>query len=335
MAREKYAFGDYSPEQVDAKIAEELADNNTGAMKFASTAGTAFIRKNVFEEGWARNICPFIQLNPESSKELIRLPNTDYPVAMFDIEPATYPAVTLPFDQSPETLGYYGTKALMRFFKISTPEIQKNIITLATYPYNIRKVMMDGLIKNMQKQEDFVWASLSEQCTAKTGANYAFSGSLDRGVIKEISKIFVRHGLNHGSNLLNKSTYIEIINQDILTTGNDMQGKMFEMGVNALDGKSVGGMKWLATLKSDIIPDNVIFSYTELDYLGKCAELYRPVMYVKKEKDRISCCAQEVIGMLIANEMGVAKTIINSGDMVVTNTYPQIKPVTQVSAGSN
>lgn len=325
----KFAFGDLSEEQIDAKIAEELKNSPDGELKFASTAGTSFIRKNVFEEGWARTICPFMTLNPGTSKELIRLPNTDYPVAMFDIEPATYPAVTLPFDQSPETMYYYGTKALMTFFKVSTPEVQKNIVTLDTYPYNIRKVVMDGLIKNMQKQEDFIWANLSEQCVAKTGATYSFTGSLDRSVIKEISKIFVRHGLNHGSNLVNKSTYIEVTDQNILTTGNEMQGRIFENGVQALDGKPVGGMKWISTIKSDIIPDNVIFSYTELDYLGKCAELYRPVMYVKKEKDRISCSAQEVIGMLIANEMGVAKTRINTGETVITNTYSQIKPVTK------
>ena len=56
-------------------------------------------------------------------------------------------------------------------------------------------------------------------------------------------------------------------------------------------------------------------------------------MYVKREKDRISCCAEEVLGMLIANTAGVAKVVLRGGEAAM-NAYPQIKPQIALAEGT-
>ena len=330
-----FDFNGLSLDEIDSRIKSELESGSDTSMKFASAAGTTFIRKQVFEDGWARKICTFELINPEGDKRLIPMLNTDYPVAMFYMEPTNYPAAVLPFDQTTKTQYYRADKAPMTFFKNATPEFQKNRITLATYPWDLRKTVMDTALKNLTKNEDYVWYALSESVVAETGATYTFTGGMVPSVLNEINKIFIKHSLNHGTNLVNKVTYSELVNgaNDIKQFGDELTGKIFEEGAKAVEGKNVYGMKWISTFKTDIIADNVIMAYTEQDYLGKAAELYKPVMYVKREKDIISCSAEEVIGMLIANTAGVAKIVIN-GAAGAMNAYPQIKPVISATAGT-
>lgn len=335
MSNEKFepiAVGNLTPEETDAKIRDELSTCEDGTMKFASTAGTVFIRKQVFERGWARQICSFEIINPTSDKRLIPMISTDYPVALYYIEPTNYPASVLPFDQGTHTQYYRGDKAPMTFFKVATPEFQKNRVTLDTYPFNLQKVVMDTALKNMAKTEDLTWYTLSEATASETNNVYEFTGALVPSVLNEIPNIFIKHSLNHGTNLVNKTTFSQLTNgtNNFLQFGDALTAEVFEKGSKAFDGKNVYGMKWISTFKTDIVPDNVIMAYTEQDYLGACAELYKPVMYVKREKDRVSCSAEEVIGMLIANTAGVAKIIVNGG-VGAMNAYPQIVP--QLSVG--
>lgn len=325
-----------SGDALNDRLAQELGSCSEGTIKMASSAGTSFIRKQVFEKGWTRQICHFEVLNGSGDKRLVPMFNTDYPVAMFYIEPTNYPAAVLPFDQGTHTQYYRADKAPMTFFKIATPEFQKNRVTLDTYPFDLRKVIMDTGLKNMVKTEDLVWYNLSDSVAAQNNGVYTFTGGMEPLVMNEITNIFTKHSLNHGVNLINKVTFSALVNgqkNDFQQFGDALTSKVFEEGAKAFDGKNVYGMKWISTFKTDIVPDNVIMAYTEEDYLGKCAELYKPVMYVKREKDRISCCAEEVIGMLIANTAGVAKIVLYSGQATM-NAYPQIRPYLSVAAGT-
>lgn len=339
MANEiDFEFNGLDSNAIDNRIKEELENCCEGSMKFASAAGTSFIRKQVFEKGWVRQICSFETIDPEGDKRLVPMFNTDYPVAMFYIEPVNYPAAVLPFDQGTHTQYYRADKAPMTFFKVATPEFQKNRFTLATYPFDLRKVVMDTALKNMSKTEDLTWYQLSEAVATQNNGLYNFTGGMVPSVLSEISNIFVKHSLNHGTNLVNKVTFNQLTNggNNLHQFGDALTAEVFEKGSKAFDGKNVYGLKWISTFKTDIVPDNVIMAYTEQDYLGKCAELAKPVMYVKREKDRISCSAEEVIGMLIANTAGVAKITINNAltNPTLINKYPQIKPVVQAIAGT-
>ncbi len=106
-------------ENIQAKN-RELIDKLTGAdegeVKFASAAGTNMIRRRIRENGFQRFILPF---KPISDDDLDRTIDSELPVMIEDMEPLSPGAVSLAFDDTPNTQFYTGDKYQITFSKIS------------------------------------------------------------------------------------------------------------------------------------------------------------------------------------------------------------------------
>lgn len=305
-------------------LISDLNSCTDGMCKKAADLSSAYLIKMIVrEDGFLRKILPPEQIGEQ---DLDKFPDHDRPGKIITIEPAGYPAATLPFGVSNDIQYYYASKAVVPFFDIKTPRFQKNVYELMTYKdIDLRKVVVDNALKDMQKQEDagFI-AGVDQICGATTGnGNYfTFSGGLNRDTWVETSKIMGKKMLHNGIALMNDATLREFGKLDRTEWGGDGAETVWKEGMSGMGDGKLFGMNILSTLKADIVNDNIVYLFTEPDYLGKMYELQKPTMYVKREEDILTVNAGEKIGTIIANTAGVAKIKFNSATSFTNSDYP-------------
>ena len=293
----------------------------SGFSKVASDFSSAYIRMINREDGFLRKIIPAESV---SANDFWRDPNSDRPAVMVTIEPTGSPAASLPFNSNAEIQYYYASKAIIPFFDIKTPRFQKNVYELMTYKdIDLRKVVVDNALKDMQKCEDAGFIGRVDQIVSGNGT-FTFTG-LSRESWVEVSKIMGKKMLRNGIALMNDATFREFGKWSRDQVGGDLSEKMFKEGMSGLGDSKIFGMNILSTLKADIVNDNTCYLFTESDYLGKLYELQKPTMYVSREEDILTVNANEKIGLGIINTAGVNKIIFGAAG---TNTdYPFIQVV--------
>ena len=74
------------------------------------------------------------------------------------------------------------------------------------------------------------------------------------------------------------------------------------------------GLKWVTTVKDDLVPDGTIFFFAAPEYLGRMYFLEDTTMYVKREGPMISFYAYEMLGGGIANTGALSRTDFDLGN---------------------
>lgn len=312
-------------EVLNDTIITDLKDSGVGLCKKASDLSSAYLIKMIVrEDGFLRKILPAEQIGEQ---DLDNFEVADKIGKIITIEPVGFPSASLPIGNmnSTDVQYYYTSKAVVNFFDVKTPHFQKNIYQLMTYKnIDLRKVVVDNALKDMQKQEDagFI-AGIDTLCAANAGNVFEFSGGLNRDTWVETSKIMGKKMLHNGIALMNDATVREFGKLNRNEWGGDGSQKVWEGGLAAGmgDGK-LFGMNILSTLKADIINDNMVYLFTEPDYLGKLYELQKPTLYVKRTEDIITVNATEKIGTLVANTAGVAKVKYLKATTFTNSDYP-------------
>lgn len=310
--------------------------------KSAAEGGSNMIKTIMYEDGFARKVLPVKSVGEgEISKDLGGgFEGSDRPVILVDIQPTDYPAASMPLHSANDIKYYWGSKAQVGFYRIETVHRQKSKYELMTYRYDLRKMVTDTDAKMMQKQEDSdLISGVDEICEMYNNLNvFEFNGGLTRDVLAEVTKIWAKKMLPSGLCLANKATLAEVAKQNRNDIGGDLAEKAFVEGPDAILDKGIMGMKFLQTVKGDIVNDNVLYFFTQPDYLGGMYELDKPTMYIERKREMITSYITEVIGMGIINVAGVHKVKLNMGIDAYWNTiggkkvaknesYPVVKPV--------
>lgn len=296
------------------ELLQGIFDAQDGVLKSASAAGTNMIRRRIREDGFLRNIIP-----PEvrTNADLDRHPDHDRPIIYEDMEPLSPGAVSLSFDGSTDSQTFFGKKFAVVFERIATKEYVKNVNELRTYRMDLRQVITDNALKDMQTREDANFISLVDTVVGasngvgQTGSqqNFEIQGGISRDSYTEVLNIIQDCNLNNGVFLMNRHTASNFIKWDRSEFGGDIAEKTAIDGLSALSEAKIMGVRHLFTIKRDIVPDNVVYLFTEPSFLGKLYTLDEPgpTMYVEKKKDFIRFQAIENLGCTIANVAGVAK----------------------------
>lgn len=313
---------DISLDVLNSKLIADIKAE--GQCKVASELSNSYIRMINREDGFMRKILP-----PETVSEA-DIQKSDYvgqdrPYIVVTVEPTGSPAVSLPFNSSAPIQYYYASKAIVSFFDIKTPRFQKNVYELMTYrDIDLRKVIVDNALKDLQKEEDAQFiARVDEVCLGGTAGNlFSFAGGLDRDTWVEVSKIMGKKMLRNGIALMNDATVREFGKLSFNNWGGDGSQKVWKEGMSGMGDSSLFGINILSTLKADLVNDNVVYLFTEPDYLGKLYELKKPTMYVKREEDILTVNASEKIGCTIVNTAGVAKVNFLNTNTLANTQYP-------------
>lgn len=293
-------------------LLDRIAASQDGEVKEASAAGTNMIRRQIREEGFLRRIIP-----PQTvtNEDLDRVLEHDRPVIIEDMEPLSPGAKSIPFGDTADTQSFYGNKYAVVFNPITTPEWTKDINELRTYRMDLRQVITDNSLKDIQTEEDGKFIAMCDTIvgsTAGVGAsgvqqNFNISGGITRDTYVEVLSKLEDQKLNNGVILMNRRTAKEFLKWDRSEIGGDLAQDLLKQGLTALQEAVIFGVKHIFTIKRDLVPDNTIYIYTEPGFLGKFYTLSDVTMYVEKKKDILRFSAREVIGVTVANVAGIAK----------------------------
>lgn len=249
-------------------LLDRITASAEGEVKEASAAGTNMIRRRIREEGFTRRIIP-----PQTvtNEDLDRVLEHDRPVIIEDMEPLSKGAKSIPFGDSADTQFYYGNKYAVVFNPITTPEWTKDINELRTYRMDLRQVITDNSLKDIQTEEDGKFIAMCDTIVgpvAGVGAagvqqNFNIAGGITRDTYVEVLSKLEDQNLNNGVILMNRRTAKEFLKFDRSEIGGDLAQDLFKQGLTALQEASIFGVKHIFTIKRNLVPDNVIYLYTE------------------------------------------------------------------------
>jgi len=122
-----------------------------GMQKEAQQLVTDFTRMRMREDGFLRKIIPPVEV---TNDDLDIQVDTDKPVIVCEREPDSPAAYSVPFGETPFNRYILGDRYRVMFQRIMTPKFYKDVSELRTYRMDIRQVLSDNALKDMQAEED-------------------------------------------------------------------------------------------------------------------------------------------------------------------------------------
>ena len=316
----------------NAAMLDVLRGSENGRVKQASEGSSDYIKTFQMERGWARSIQPPVTPGAE---RLRTYPDNENMDIMDEKQPGSPAAGTLNMNSAPEIHIFYGDRFLTRFFDITTRKHMKNLRNLEVYKYDLRQIVTDQAMNQIEVLEDTLYKSLTEAICGDvadfelgmTEQNVNFptaQGGISTVNYNNALNLFNDDTTQPNVALINKTTWSQFATFPATSVGGPLAEKLFKEGIAGLGSSIVLGVKHLITIKSDIIANGVVFLYTEPNFLGKFYVLREPQMYVDKKDDMISFYAKETIGFSIANTAGVRKITFETirMDLTLNNELP-------------
>jgi hypothetical protein len=234
-----------------------------------SRATSDYIRMKLREEGFLRKILPAQTITGD---DLTKQVSTDKPSKVVELEPDSPGAMSIPFGEFPTGTYIHGKRWLVTFSRIATPMFNKDVAELHDYDLDIRQVISDNALKDLQAEEDgkFIQTVNSilsnDGMTADTaipygpdGANIVLwktlSGGLTRENVVEAKKLMMAANarLRPQTALVNQKTALEFEKWTREEVGGDMaQGIL----VNGWAGEANKwcALNWITTIKDNLVP---------------------------------------------------------------------------------
>lgn len=298
-----------TPKQVNSAFINML---DSGMEKQAQDAVNDYIRVRMREDGFHRRIIPPVQI---TNDELDRQVDTDKPVKVVDKEPNSPAAISVPFATQPVNRYIRGPRFRVMFDRIMTPRFTKDIDELRTYDMDIRQILSDNSIKDMLAEEDGKFIAVCNLLLVSQGATVPETGSVQwqnigggitRDTVAEAMKILpsTPNHLNPSTVLINNVSIWDIVKWGRDESGGDLSQDLLERGFAE---REIMGVRWIVTIKRDLVPDSTIFQYAEPKFLGKFYILEDTTMYIDRKAFMLEFYAYESLGSAIANVAAVAR----------------------------
>lgn len=296
-----------------------------GQIKEASISAQAFTRNKLRESSFTEKILTPIDI---SNDELDKAENPEMHVKWNDREPDTAPAVIVPLGVTPEGSQFYGDRYPSYFTRVMSPMQSKEIDKLRGYDYDIRQMLLEIDTKNIATAIDTYFLNKIDAVVGTVNTsnlsisgwdlpqNVELSGGITRENLAESFKVIQRlkvpfgptqedGGESKGVMLMNNITAQELVKMGSSEIGfGDLAQQMFLDGKPA---KTILGVKPIYTIKTDLVPDNVIYYFSSEEFLGKYYRLQPLTVWMKTEAFFIQWMQYMNISISIGNVRGVCK----------------------------
>lgn len=283
-----------------------------GLEKQAQDAVNEYIRVRMREDGFTRRIIPPVQI---TNDELDRQVDTDKPVKIVDKEPNSPAAISVPFATLPMNRYIRGPRFRVMFDRIMTPRFTKDIDELRTYDMDIRQILSDNAIKDMLAEEDGKFILTCNSLLGAAGSTVSetgtiqhrnISGGVTRDTIAEAMKILPQtpSHLNAATILVNNVTIWDVVKWGRDEVGGDLAQELLQRGFAE---REIMGVRWIVTIKRDLVPDGSIYMFAEPKFLGKFFVLEDTTMYIDRKAFMLEFFAYQSAGCAIANVAGVGR----------------------------
>lgn len=295
---------------------EELLNNHNGKdeqtyNKVASAAGLN-IRTHQREDGIFRNV-----LTPEKVTDAMLTPSErhDNPRILREMEASQVMPRIVSLGAPTQTTPFRGDKYEIMFFEIQTPEFQAQLDRLRTYTTDLRQVVTENFLRDIQRVEDeYAFAEADVVCGTPSGVGLTglnqytvINGEINHQTWPTTKSAFIERVVPHGVNVVGQTTWLEFEKWDSNQLGFELRERMFLQGTKTLQENAVGNVKHLISSKNWIFPRGLVYQFAEPGYLGNFCVLEDIVVYVKRERSWVKTSATEKIGITFANTAGLQK----------------------------
>jgi hypothetical protein len=288
-----------------------------GSIKEAQDMVTDFTRIKIRESSFFEKVLPSVKIgNDELTPQL----GTDKNVKLVEREPGSPGAITVPLGSQPVAFYFYGDRYPVYFDRLMTPKFQKDMSELRTYGMDIRQVLSDNAILDMDFELDYKMLlavdsviGAEASTVAETGVvqNKVLSGGTTRstlaGMLKILPSTFAH--LETACVVTNNVSIKNIISFDRLAAGGDMSESMFNEGFQA---KKLYGVTWIVTSKTELVADDVYYLFASPEFLGKSYVLEDTTMFVEKKSFNLEFYAYAERGASLGNPAAVARVRITA-----------------------
>lgn len=264
-----------------------------GMTKEAGIAMSAFVRQRLREDGFTRKVLPF---QPITAAELDRQ-LTEEPTVICEKEPDSV-AATLPFlGRAP--IRYWTTPRYpVTFQKISSDHFVKSKFEMMTYRTDIRTVLQENSIKDMQAKEDEgFYGNILAMATANSNVFTVAGGFSKTNYLAGVKKLLEKK-LPIGCILMTQSLYNDMLAFPASDVGSPAASALF-MGETSL--RSPYGYNVITTNKTDILPTNQMIVFAPPQFLGQAYAFQDATVFLKAERDMVEWDAYEAVGVGIGN----------------------------------
>lgn len=304
--------------QLNQAVISGLTSDDAALYKHAQNGVNDYLRLRAREDGYTRRIQPPIPVTPA---DLDRQVDTVKPVIVKDMEPDTPPAYSVPFGNTP--LNHYidAPRYRVMFDRIMSHRYIADVANLLTFDMDIRAIFNDLMLKDILAEEDRKYQVVVDTVVgpqndplASTNARVAeveaqgniTVGALDRTSLAHAMKGLAstnRH-LNPAIGLINNITIWDIVALDRTEIGGDLSEDMFRNGFTE---RQIMGLRWFVTIKTDLIPTNVVYYFTSPQALGDFYTFEDVTCSTKHENFLFEMFCYEMIGATLKNAAGVCR----------------------------
>jgi len=289
----------------------------SGSVKEAQDMVTDFTRIKIRESSFFEKVMPSVKIgNDELTPQL----NTDKNVKLVEREPGSPGAITIPLGSQPIAFYFYGDRYPVYFDRIVTPKFQKDISELRTYGMDIRQVLSDNAILDMDFELDYKMLLAVDSIIGAEGStvaetsviqNKVLAGGVTRTTLADMLKILpstFAH-LETACIVVNNVTVKDVVKFDRLAAGGDMSEDMFTEGFQA---KKLYGVTWIVTSKTELVGDSIFYLTASPEFLGKSYVLEDTTMFVEKKSFNLEFYAYAERGATCGNPAAVARVRITA-----------------------
>lgn len=321
---------DYSTETLNVQFMNNafIDKLDQGLTKEAGAAMSTFVRQKLREDGFSRKIfTPMMVTASDLDRGL-----DDQPRVIIEKEPDSI-AATLPLSGKEEIRYFKGSRYEVGFYKIESKEFIKSKFELATYKTDIRHILQENSVKDLQKEEDSnlitglakIFAGRmgsgtdfdAETAPAAGAGGFLTATSLD-GVtvvdkLMQLIQFMVDDFQKPGKLLISHQLYLAVLREPATQLGDTFATDAFKNG--AID--KFYGFEFITSNKSDLLSSDflttgvpstsratkgdIAIAFAPEAYLGQFYSLQEPTVFLKSEADMISFKTYESIGIGIGN----------------------------------
>lgn len=292
-------------------VVDGLTDRDFGVRKEAEDNVSKYLRIRQREEGYARK---FFNVQEVGPSDLHKQVDTPLPVIVKDMEPNSAGAYSVPFGQSPMDANLDAPRYRLMFDRIMSRRYVADVNELLTYDMDIRQIFNDFILKDILAEEDRKFMLVVEAIVGTVNVinplvgacQWITAGALSRETLAHAMKGLpsTKNRLNVSAILINNVTIWDVVALNRLELGGDLAEEMF---LNGFIERNIMGVKWLITIKSDLVADHNIYEFAAPEFLGDFAVLDNVTMSSKHEDFIISFFAYECVAAAIMNIAAVAK----------------------------
>lgn len=292
--------------------------------EFSKTASASgMLRRKLHEDSFCQAVIPLDDYSDGGPETFMTLEDSEEPVVMFEMEPDQFAPTQTSWSDTGEQREFTANKFTMSFTRLTTPVYMKNIEYLRTWRAPITELIEDNCIRDLNRLKDNIFINGCEDIVGPqygvspyTGLaqNITYGDRMTKTSHAAAMNLLPSVSLPIGIHLINRTTATEILRWDetVIGRGKDSFTERLTLeGLNAFGDTGnkyrLHGYDHLVTMKSDIIANGVMWSFTQTDFLGKGGTLQPMKLFVDKKEDIIQWKATEKIGFVIANTVGVFK----------------------------